>query len=53
MQSAPRPGPVYNHDELAVMTSDALQLFLRDVRRHPLLTAEDEIELFTAHRARW
>ena len=39
------PGPLYNHDELAVMTSDTLQLFLRDVRRHPLLTADDEVEL--------
>ena len=39
------PGPVYNHDELAVMTSDTLQLFLRDIRRHPLLTADEEIEL--------
>ncbi len=39
------PGPVYNHDELAVMTSDTLQLFLRDVRRHPLLTAAEEVEL--------
>ena len=39
------PGPVYSHDELAIMTSDALQLFLRDVRRHPLLTAADEVEL--------
>jgi RNA polymerase primary sigma factor len=39
------PGPLYNHDELVVMTSDTLQLFLRDVRRHPLLSAEDEIEL--------
>src|SRR5512134_2949488 len=39
------PGPVYNHDELAVLTSDTLQLFLRDVRRHPLLTAEDEVAL--------
>jgi RNA polymerase primary sigma factor len=38
-------GPVYNHDELVVMTSDTLQLFLRDVRRHPLLSAEEEIEL--------
>ncbi|MGH2802680.1 MAG: sigma-70 family RNA polymerase sigma factor, partial [Thermoleophilaceae bacterium] len=38
-------GPLYNHDELAVMTSDTLQLFLRDVRRHPLLTAEEEVEL--------
>ena len=35
----------YNHDELATMTSDTLQLFLRDVRRHPLLSAEEEIEL--------
>ena len=38
-------GPLYNHDELVVMTSDTLQLFLRDVRRHPLLSAEEEIEL--------
>jgi RNA polymerase primary sigma factor len=38
-------GPFYNHDELVVMTSDALQLFLRDVRRHPLLSAQDEVEL--------
>src|SRR5256714_5520451 len=35
----------YNHDELAALTSDTLQLFLRDVRRHPLLSAADEIEL--------
>src|SRR3954470_12804494 len=35
----------YNHDELATMTSDTLQLFLRDVRRHPLLSANEEIEL--------
>src|SRR5918996_5084693 len=35
----------YNHEELVVMTSDTLQLFLRDVRRYPLLTAEEEIEL--------
>jgi RNA polymerase primary sigma factor len=39
------PGPLYNHDELAVMTSDTLQLFLRDVRRHPLLNADEEVEL--------
>jgi RNA polymerase primary sigma factor len=38
-------GPHYAHDELATITSDALQLFLRDVRRHPLLTAQEEIEL--------
>ena len=35
----------YNHDELATMTSDTLQLFLRDVRRHPLLTPSEEVEL--------
>jgi RNA polymerase primary sigma factor len=43
-----RPAPLaahYNNDELAAMTSDTLQLFLRDVRRHPLLTAEEEVEL--------
>ncbi len=41
----PPAGPVYNHDALATLTSDALQLFLRDVRRHPLLTAAEEVEL--------
>jgi RNA polymerase primary sigma factor len=35
----------YNNDELAAMTSDTLQLFLRDVRRHALLSAEEEAEL--------
>jgi RNA polymerase primary sigma factor len=35
----------YNNEELVVMTSDTLQLFLRDVRRYPLLSAEDEVEL--------
>src|SRR6185312_5694877 len=35
----------YNNDELAAMTSDTLALFLRDVRRHPLLTADEEVEL--------
>jgi RNA polymerase primary sigma factor len=39
------PGPSYDLDELSTMTGDTLQLFLRDVRRHPLLTAADEIEL--------
>ena len=34
----------YDNVELAI-TSDALQLFLRDVRRHPLLTASEEVEL--------
>ena len=39
------PGPSYAIEELAVITSDTLQLFLRDVRRHPLLTAAEEVEL--------
>jgi RNA polymerase primary sigma factor len=39
------PATHYNHDELATMTSDTLQLFLRDVRRHPLLSPSEEIEL--------
>jgi RNA polymerase primary sigma factor len=33
------------NDELAAITTDALQLFLNEVRRHDLLTAEEEIEL--------
>src|ERR671917_2810639 len=39
------PGPTYAVDDLSVMTGDTLQLFLRDVRRHPLLSAEEEVEL--------
>jgi RNA polymerase primary sigma factor len=39
------PGPSYAIEDLSAMTGDTLQLFLRDVRRHPLLSAEDEIEL--------
>ena len=35
----------YENPELAVLTSDTLQLFLRDVRRHPLLSGAEEIEL--------
>jgi RNA polymerase primary sigma factor len=35
----------YDNEELAVITSDTLQLFLRDVRRYPLLTAAEEVEL--------
>jgi RNA polymerase primary sigma factor len=31
--------------DLATSTTDALSLFLREVRRHPLLTADQEIEL--------
>ena len=39
------PGPSYAIEDLSVMTGDTLQLVLRDVRRHRLLTAADEIEL--------
>ncbi len=35
----------YDNDELAGSTSDALALFLRDIRHHPLLTREEEVEL--------
>ena len=35
----------YDNEELAVITSDTLQLFLRDVRRYPLLTGAQEVEL--------
>jgi RNA polymerase primary sigma factor len=37
--------PSYANDGLATMTGDALQLFLRDIRRHPLLSGEEEVEL--------
>jgi RNA polymerase primary sigma factor len=39
------PGPSYAIEELSSMTGDTLQLFLRDIRRHPLLTAEQEVGL--------
>ena len=35
----------YSNGELASATTDALQLFLNEIRRYPLLTAEEEIEL--------
>jgi RNA polymerase primary sigma factor len=42
----PQPDAVrYSPAELSAETTDALQLFLADVGRHPLLTAEEEIEL--------
>jgi RNA polymerase primary sigma factor len=37
--------PSYANGELTTMTGDALQLFLSDVRRHPLLSADEELEL--------
>ena len=38
----------YKNGELAEQTTDALQLFFNEVRRHPLLTKEEEIELAQA-----
>jgi RNA polymerase primary sigma factor len=39
------PATHYLNGELAATTTDALSLFLREVRRHPLLTAAEEVEL--------
>jgi RNA polymerase primary sigma factor len=39
------PATTYLNGELASATTDALSLFLREVRKHPLLTAEQEVEL--------
>ena len=36
---------LYRNGELAAATSDALQLFLNEIRRYPLLTKDDEVEL--------
>jgi RNA polymerase primary sigma factor len=38
----------YANGDLAATTTDALQLFLNEVSRHPLLTAEQEVELAKA-----
>jgi RNA polymerase primary sigma factor len=35
----------YVNDDLAARTTDAMALFLHEVRRHPLLTREQEVEL--------
>jgi RNA polymerase primary sigma factor len=37
--------PGFRNGELATATTDALQLFLNEIRRYPLLTATEEIEL--------
>ncbi len=38
-------GPVYGNGDMAGVTSDALSLFLRDIRRYPLLSKDEEIAL--------
>jgi RNA polymerase primary sigma factor len=35
----------YQNEELAAQTTDALQLFLNEIRRYPLLTPDEEVEL--------
>jgi RNA polymerase primary sigma factor len=35
----------YQNDDLAQRTTDAMSLFLQEVRRHPLLSREEEVEL--------
>jgi RNA polymerase primary sigma factor len=35
----------FRNGELAAATTDALQLFLNEIRRYPLLTAEEEVDL--------
>ncbi len=35
----------YVNDDLADRTTDAMSLFLQEVRRHPLLTRDEEVEL--------
>ena len=35
----------YVNEDLAVATTDALQLFLQEVRKYPLLTATEEVDL--------
>jgi RNA polymerase primary sigma factor len=40
-----RPATEYRQQELTETTTDALQLFFREVARHPLLTREEEREL--------
>src|SRR3954454_22003366 len=42
---APATRVEFKPEELATSTTDALQLFLNEIRRYPLLTAAEEIEL--------
>jgi RNA polymerase primary sigma factor len=40
-----RDAPLYVNGDLAAATTDALQLFLNEVGKYPLLTAAEEVEL--------
>ena len=44
-QEQPQPAPPPPPQPVVETTTDALQLFLRDAGRHPLLTAAQEVEL--------
>jgi len=44
-QQQPEPQPAPPPQPIVETTTDALQLFLRDAGRHPLLTAAQEVEL--------
>jgi RNA polymerase primary sigma factor len=35
----------YRNEELAVVTTDALRMFMNEIGRHPLLSREEEVEL--------
>jgi RNA polymerase primary sigma factor len=39
------PATTYGNEGIAINTTDALGLFLNEIRRHPLLTAAEEVEL--------
>jgi RNA polymerase primary sigma factor len=39
------PQTTYANEGIAIATTDALGLFLNEIRRHPLLTAQEEVEL--------
>jgi RNA polymerase primary sigma factor len=39
------PATDFTNSGLAIATTDALGLFLNEIRRHPLLTADEEVEL--------
>jgi RNA polymerase primary sigma factor len=39
------PQTTYANEGMAIATTDALGLFLNEIRRHPLLTAAEEVEL--------
>ncbi len=41
----PVESTTYNDEALAGQTTDALSLFMREVRRYPLLTRQEEVEL--------